>query len=226
MGWRSVFIMLVAALAGAPMLSACDTVEGTLGRTVRGSGQVVSESRDVHDFTGVALAGSGTLMIEQTGTESLTIQAEDNILPLLTSNVSSGTLRLGTRSNTRIISTQPIVYHLTVKDLNSIMVAGSADTAAPNLQAATLTVVISGSGNVTVGGAAETQDIQISGSGAYSANDLESKAVKAVVSGSGDIIVRVSDTLDATVSGSGSIAYIGDPTVQSRVSGSGTITKR
>ncbi|MGH8896916.1 MAG: head GIN domain-containing protein [Egibacteraceae bacterium] len=226
MRWRSLSGMLVAALAGVPTLAACDTVGGALGPTVRGSGQVASEARDVRDFTGVAVAGSGTLMIEQTGTESLTIQAEDNILPLLTSDVSNGTLRLGTRSNTRIISTQPIRYRLTVKNLDSIMVAGSADTSAPNLKAATLTVVISGSGNVTVGGAADTQDVQISGSGAYSAKDLESKAVRARVSGSGDIVVRASDTLDATVSGSGSITYSGDPTVQSRVSGSGTITKR
>jgi len=215
--------MLITALAGTSMFTACVMVSGEM---VRGSGRVVSERRDVHDFTGVALAGIGTLMIEQTGTESLTIEAEDNILPLLTSEVSNGVLRLGTRNNTSIASTKPIIYHLTVKDLNNITVSGSGDVTVPDLKVTTLEGVVSGSGNVTVGGAVDTQHIKISGSGTYQAEDLESKEAEVVVSGSGDAVVRVSDTLDATVSGSGSIAYIGNPTVTERISGSGTITKQ
>jgi predicted small secreted protein len=218
MRWRFIPIMLIAALVGASMLTAC--------ATTRGSGRVVSESRDVSSFTAVELAGIGTLMIEQTGTESLVIEAEDNILPVLTSDVSSGILRLGKRNDTSIAPTKPIIYHLTVKDLNSIRISGSGEVVAPNLEVTTLTVDISGSGNATVGGTADTQQIQISGSGRYMAEDLETKAVKATASGSGDVVVRVSDTLDATISGSGSIAYIGDPTVSEHITGSGTITKR
>jgi hypothetical protein len=218
MRWRSMLIMLTAALVGASMLAAC--------AMIRGSGRVVSESRDVGDFTAVELAGIGTLRIEQTGIESLVIEAEDNILPMLTSDVSSGTLHLGKRGNTNIAPTKPIIYHLTVKDLNSIRISGSGEVVAPNLEVTMLTVDISGSGNATIGGTADTQDIQISGSGRYMAEDLETKTVKATTSGSGDVVVRVRDTLDATISGSGSITYIGDPTVSEHITGSGTITKR
>lgn len=224
MRWRPVFVVLVSGLA----LTGCAAVEVTAARstTVRGSGHVVSEPREVRDFTGVVLAGIGELTIEQTGTESLTIQAEDNILPLLTSDVSSGTLRLGTRSNTSITTTEPIIYRLTVKDLDSLTVSGSGDATALDLQTGAFTVDVSGSGNVTVGGTATTQDVSISGSGTYTAEDLASNAAEVTISGSGNAVVRVSETLDATISGSGSVAYIGDPAVSQRVSGSGTITRR
>ena len=210
-------------LSMMPLFTACIVVSSDMAR---GSGRVVSEARDVRDFTAVALEGTGKLMIEQTGAESLTIEAEDNILPLLTSDVSGGTLRLGTRSNTFVAPTKPIVYRLTVKNLEDIGVSGSDDVIAPNLTASTLTIGISGSGDVTIGGTTDRQDITVSGSGTYSAEDLESKTANVQVSGSGDVILRVSEALDASVSGSGSIAYIGDPTVTQQISGSGEITKR
>jgi hypothetical protein len=49
------------------------------------------ESRQVSGFTKIELSGSGELKIEQTGTESLTISAEDNVLPKITSEVSDNT---------------------------------------------------------------------------------------------------------------------------------------
>jgi hypothetical protein len=64
-------------------------------------------------FTKVELSGTGELPIEKTGTESLTISAEDNILPRLTSKVSGDTSILGTKPNTTIVTTKPITYSLT-----------------------------------------------------------------------------------------------------------------
>jgi Putative auto-transporter adhesin, head GIN domain len=60
----------------------------------QGFGQIGNESRQVSGFSKVELNGSGELTIEQTGTESLTISAEDNLLPKLSSEVSGDTLVL------------------------------------------------------------------------------------------------------------------------------------
>jgi hypothetical protein len=64
---------VVLALLAVLLLAGCTIT--------RGSGQLSSESRQVSGFTKVELSGSGELKIEQTGTESLTISAEDNVLP-------------------------------------------------------------------------------------------------------------------------------------------------
>jgi len=173
----------------------------------------------------VDLEAFGELKIERTGRESLTIEAEDNILPLLSSDVSDGVLQLGNKANVSFIGVKPITYRLTVKDLDSITVSGAGRVTAPNLRTGTFTVAISGAGNITVDGVADRQDVEISGAGAYMAEDLESKAAEVTVTGPGSAVVRVSDTLDATISGVGSIQYLGNPTVNRRVTGIGVITK-
>ena len=151
----------------------------------RGSGQVATESRPVNGFSKVELSGTGELTIEKTGTESLSISAEDNLLPRLTSEVSGGTLTLGTEPNTSIVPTQPITYSLTVKDLTGLAVSGSGNIQVANLTTAALSIKISGSGTITAGGTADDQDLEISGSGHYRAEQLTSKTVKAAISGSG-----------------------------------------
>jgi hypothetical protein len=69
-----------------------------------GSGNVISESRSVTDFTGVELSGSGKLIIEQSDVESLTITADDNLLPDLTAEVRDSRLLLGTKKVTQDVS--------------------------------------------------------------------------------------------------------------------------
>ena len=109
----------LALLAVVLLVTACSVT--------RGSGQLTTESRPVSGFTKVELSGTGELTIEKTGTESLSISAEDNLLPRLTSEVSNGTLSLGTEPNTTIVPTKPITYSVTVKDLNGLAVSGSGN---------------------------------------------------------------------------------------------------
>ena len=209
----------LALLTVALLLAACSVT--------RGSGQLASESRPVTGFTKVELSGTGELTIEKTGTESLAISAEDNLLPLLTSEVSGDTLVLGTKRNTEIVTTKPINYALTVKDLTGLTLSGSGNIRVSNLSTTRLTTKISGSGTITASGTADDQDLDISGSGRYQADQLASKTVNAGISGSGTASVLVSDALDVRISGSGTLTYTGDPTrLTQDVSGSGKLIKQ
>jgi hypothetical protein len=208
--WRVVLAMLTVML-----LAACSIT--------RGSGQITSESRQVSGFSKVELSGSGELTIEQTGTESLTISAEENLLPKLTSEVSDDTLVLRSTSNAKIIPTQPIKYSLTVKDLSGLAVSGSGSVTMSKLATAALSTNISG----TASGTADQQDLKISGSGRYQAEQLTSKTVKVDMSGSGVASVHASDALDLHMSGSGTLTYTGDPKqVTQQISGSGKVIKK
>src|SRR5579859_3693921 len=90
-----------------------------------GSGEVVSEKRDVRDFDSVRLSGSGTIFITQTGEESLSIEAEESILPLLTSEVHGHQLELGVRHGVNIAPRASIHYYLTVRDLRGLAITGA-----------------------------------------------------------------------------------------------------
>jgi hypothetical protein len=174
----------------------------------------------------VAVHGIGTLSIRQTGSESLTIEADDDVLPLLGSEVQGGRLVLGPKPNTTIQARTPIRYTLTVKTLRALDVSGAAAVEATDLRLPALQVTLSGSGEATLAGTVDRQEIQLTGSGVYHGDGLESAAATVRVSGSGEAVVRVRDTLDAQVSGSGTVEYLGDPTVTQRVSGAGSIRHR
>jgi hypothetical protein len=107
------------------------------------------------------------------------------VLPKITSEVSDGTLILGSKSNAEIIPTKPISYSLTVKDLTGLAVSGSGSVTMSKLATPALSTDISGSAAITASGTADDQDLKISGSGRFEAEQLRSKTVKVDMSGSG-----------------------------------------
>jgi hypothetical protein len=165
------------------------------------------------------------MTIQQTGTESLSVTAEDNILPLITTTVSGQTLRIGGPSGVIVRPTRGVTYALTVKDLKDLTLSGAGNITVNGIQTDTLRVVLSGAGKLTISGTAPRQEVTLSGAGAYEADNLASNTASVTVSGTGSARVKVRDTLDATVSGVGSIVYLGDPAVTQHVTGAGSVTK-
>ncbi len=211
-------------VAGVVGLAGCG-LGAITGGGITGSGNLKTEVRQVSNFTQVDFSQVGTLTIEQTGVEGLTITADDNILPILTSDVSNGVLHLGAKDNQDYSTQKPITYLLSVKTLTGLTLSGAGSTQARNLDAQTMTVTMSGAGSATLQGKANDQQVTVSGVGSYDGSEFATKTAKATVSGVGSAIVNASDTLDATVSGVGSIEYIGNPKVTSHVSGVGTVKK-
>jgi hypothetical protein len=211
-------LALGVVLVIACLLTACTVITG--------SGRVATEDREVSGFTRVDLAGNGEVTVTQGEAESLTVEADDNVLPALTSEVSDSTLKLGTKQGTTVRSTTPIRYRVTVKDLTGISLSGSGSFTAQNIDVRALRVDISGSGMATIGGAADEQDIRLSGSGRYEAAELRSQRVTAAISGSGEVAVAVSGELTVDISGSGTVTYSGDPKINQSISGSGRLIKK
>jgi hypothetical protein len=199
---------------------------GCFGPTVTGSGKVVTEPRNVAGFSAVSLDGSGRLVVEQTGTESLTVTGDDNLLPYIETKVSGHTLTLGETSGTNISPSKDIVFKLTVKTLDNIGISGSGAADVKSLQGTNLKIDISGSGEISADGAEDDLNVDISGSGRLRGDTLRSKRARVDISGSGRAALAVSEKLDANVSGSGTIEYVGDPQVHQDISGSGSVRKR
>jgi hypothetical protein len=203
-----------AATAAAPTSTAAPTSGGA------------GERREVRGFSGVELTSFGDLQIEQTGTESLTIEAAPDVLPQLTSEVSGGVLRLGVAPGATIRATTPVVYRLTVAALDSVAVSGAGDVTASNLQADRLTAGISGAGDMTLSGTVDSQVVTISGTGEYDGENLQSATAEIAVDGAGDAVVRVSSRLDVTIRGVGSVEYIGNPQLSQSIEGTGSVEQR
>jgi hypothetical protein len=194
------------------------------GDDVQGSGTLITESRSASGFDEIVVLGSGTVRVAVTGTESLTIEAEDNIMPLLTTEVRNGRLELGSEES--FSTTRGITYTITVVTLEGVEINGSGDVTADGVDAEFFDVEINGSGEVVANGSCDELSIRISGSGEYVGDGLEAVTGSVDVSGSGEALVNVSDALDVQVSGSGDVEYLGDPVVTQNVSGSGSVSRR
>jgi Putative auto-transporter adhesin, head GIN domain len=174
-------------------------------------------------FTGIALESTGDITITQGESESLSIETDDNLLPLLTSKVENGVLVLSTQDNTYLEPSQGIRYTITVKSLENLEISGSGNIDANNLALDSLSVEISGSGNIRLSGKVNSQSVDISGSGDYNGCDLQSSGSSVSISGSGDIRVAATDTLSIDISGAGDVTYLGNPEVSQDISGVGDI---
>ena len=218
-------VVSLAAAALLPVVAAW-LVGCNLGApAVRGSGVVQTEHRDATGFTEIRLSGSGQVDVRHGDADSVTVEAEDNILPLLETRVRDGRLTLGTKPNVSINPTRPIRYHVTVKRLTAIGVSGSGRFVVEGLDTSRLTADISGSGSATLSGRADALELTISGSGDYDASRLASKSATVTISGSGNATVNAAERVEANVSGSGSVRYLGNPSVDQQVSGSGSVRR-
>jgi hypothetical protein len=103
------------------LVSACGMVP-TLG-----SRNLVSEPRNVTGYDRVEVSGGGSLDILQDGTESLTVETDDNIMLFVTSEVRGGTLFLGLDSNLHSLLPSRLHFTLHVKDMSGIKTSGSWD---------------------------------------------------------------------------------------------------
>jgi hypothetical protein len=216
--WAPIAAILLLTLS----LSACTISLPDIAVT-QGSGTEKTETRAVSGFTGVTLKGIGTLNIRQTGTESLTITTDDNLLPLLTSTVSNGVLELGAKDRTIPRPTNGVTWNVTVKNLSSVTLTGAGTVNVQDVNTTSLASRISGAGTMNLSGKTNSQSISVSGAGNYSGRNLSSTNATVSISGAGNAAVNVSGTLDATVSGAGAVTYYGTPAVTQHISGTGVV---
>lgn len=89
------------------------------------------------------------MYIEQGEEFSLSIEADDNILPLLDVQVEQGALILRTEPDVTQLQFETIIYRMTLPELSMIDLSGSADIHVEEFDADSLNININGSGDVT-----------------------------------------------------------------------------
>lgn len=222
----SLFVALIIMLA--TFLAACSmTLNGTgVAETVSGSRNVVSETREVSGFTAVSLQGAGAVIIDQTGSELLTITADDSFLPYLVTEVRRGTLYIRVEEQAVFTNVTELTFHINATALNSVELSGAGSVSVSHLDAENWRASLPGAGSITVSGRAAAQTVTLTGAGNYQAADLESQEATIRSSGAGMAVVRVSDKLDVTIDGLGTVEYIGNPTVTQTINGLGRVSQR
>ncbi len=220
-------VAIVAFLLGGvtvALLYQLDVFGGTSDSSTTGSGVAETEIRNVPAFDSVELAGGNNVVIRVGGDQSVVVEADDNLLGRVTTKVLSGTLVIGNTPG-GFTTKSPMSVVVTIPRLSELTLAGGGNIVVDDVRAESLTVTLSGGGNLTASGAARSLRLTLSGSGNIWFTGLVADDVDAVLSGSGNMLVTATKSLEASIPGSGSIAYAGNPPhVTKSVTGSGAIT--
>jgi hypothetical protein len=145
-------LRIAAVLSSLLLLAACNWSDTYGGPTIKGSGNLKTETRVVEKFTAIVISGSANLEIEQTGEESLELTVDDNLLPLFTTEVRDGTLFIGVAEGKRLTwSGKGPRIKVTVRELRSKS-AVRASVKATKLDTDSLSISISGAGSASIAG--------------------------------------------------------------------------
>ena len=225
-------IILVAGLALLASVLGCSADLGDWGfQMVTGDGNVVSEDRDVSGFSSVALAGWGKLHIETGETEALRIEADQNLLEYIETDVEDGQLEIRHRRRTVLRPGATIHYYLTVRTLEAVRVSGAGDVDVPDLSGSRFAVRISGAGNVDIAALeAEGLDVDITGAGSVHVENLNADRLEVEISGAGDFSVLAGEVRVQEIGISGGGNYqakdLQSSETEVRLSGLGNATVR
>ena len=195
---------------------------------VQGSGVEATEIRELEAFHKIELACSGDVDVTIGSPQEVIITGDDNIVPLLTTEISGGCLTID--SEKRYRSKLGIKVKVVVAKLDELEISGSGDVKAGAIEGDSFEGSISGSGSLKlVSFSGLSCQTRIGGSGSIENGKLEGEELKAKVSGSGSLKVSGQVTiLEAGVGGSGNVnlSELTSQTAVAKVSGSGSIHVR
>jgi hypothetical protein len=238
-----------AALLSAAVLISRDVAAFTVrveGDPVAGSGRALEENRQLTGFKMLRVDGEVDVALTAADAETVSVRADDNIVPLIETRVEDGVLRVGVRGGAALNSRNRVVVKVSFRDLASISVYGAGDVAVDRVRGPIFETSLYGSGNVTVdridgadavallltgsgnfqaGGGARSLGALVRGSGDVRAGQLQVREAAVRIMGSGDVTVHAVDRLEVEIHGSGDVRYRGQPQLIRRIRGSGSVVQ-
>lgn len=237
-------LRFIASLSFAMLLLAPFAGHAQRSEEVSGNGNIKKEKRNASAAVDeISTSGKFKVYITQGNTPSIEVEADENLLPYIETEISGDELQLHPKRGYNIKPSKDIVVRVTVKELESLSGSGTSGfytqgavkgdklevamsgrgDAELDLQYNKLEIGISGTGKAKLKGRADEAEIAISGSGDVDAPAMQSQKMEVSISGAGSAYVNASKKLDVAVSGSGNVKYKGAASVSQAISGKGKI---
>jgi Putative auto-transporter adhesin, head GIN domain len=215
------------------------------GPAINGSGKIITEKRNTGNFTGVSTSSSIDVDVKIGNTYEVVVEADDNVLQYVRTEVVGGVLKVGYKDNISLRNADVTVHviaptleklsasssgHITVdgvlanvqkidlKATSSAEIEAAVD--APNIEADA-----NSSGTITLKGRTQNFRVEVSSSAQIEAYDLLSETTIAQASSSGTANVHASVKLNGQASSSGLVRYRGGAAVTKAESSAGNVEK-
>jgi hypothetical protein len=213
---------------------------------IAGNGNVTTEERDAEEtFTMIKASEGLDVYITQSETASIEVEADENIISLIATDIRNGVLVIHTEKNIgrckskkvrvslprieRIVATSGAdVYSTQTLVVENIEVkSNSGADIKIEVEAEHVTCSTSSGADIKIAGTADSLTADASSGSDIQARDLEVRDCDASASSGADVTVTVSDKLIANSSSGGDVHYYGNPeSVSKNKSVSGGVHKK
>lgn len=226
MGKPRLFMALFVVALLAVVLAGCQVIsEGT----IRGSGNVEIETREVGDFARVSVCCGMQLVFTQADETSLAIEAEDNLLPRIDDRMNGDTLVIefdqSSSTSFSYQATRPVRVIVSGPTIHGFRVSGSGRVEAGNLSTeADFDLELSGgSQGVLQNLSAGTLTAELSGGSSLEMDELRAGQVTLDFSGGsrGQLATLSGDRLAVGLSGNSRLSVAGGEVATQRLDLSG-----
>jgi hypothetical protein len=218
-------------------------VEGITG--IKGNGNVLSEDRTItNDFNEIKVQQGINLYLTQSNTTKINVEADENILDLLITEVKNNELKIYFEKNVYRAKARNV--YLTTNDISKINTSSGASVKSENTLIVNSLDLDSSSGSsikiyvnsdevssstssgasIKIYGKTNYFLANASSGSSIDADELKSKEATAQASSGANINLNVSDKLTASASSGGDIDYEGNPTkIKKDTSSGGSVSK-
>lgn len=227
-----ILIFIVAIIVGVFFVNlfsfgrgAGKLISFSVGSRIKGSGVPGSEVRAVRDFRGIDVGGVFQVEVTAGKEYSVQVQADDNLLPHIRTEVEHGILQIETAEG--IKSENPLRVIVTAPDIASIEASGASMVSVTGIKRAALEVSASGKSNVKVNGETDELNVEASGASSVDTESLKTQTASVDSSGASRVSVFVKSQLTSSASGASRILYSGNPaSVQKSTSGVSSVVQK
>ena len=176
---------------------------------VKGSGNVQNEKRNLADFKTIEVGGIFEVEVTAQKEFSVEVEADDNLLQYIKTEVHNGTLEISTEK--RISPKERIRVRISAPNIERLEVSGASKLSLANVKNDALRVDASGASKIKVDGETRNLEVELSGASRLDAENLKAENVSVDGSGASSASVNVSGDLKADLSGASKVTYSGNP---------------
>ncbi len=223
------FLTTLSIFIGALLVSSCNLI----GIGEKGNGNVIKQNRNVASFSKLTVNGVFHVIINQGEMEAVVVETDENLAPLITTDVKDGELTLDLKKGKNIRHSTKLNIYVTIKNIDELAIEGVNQVSSSLLKLPHLMLKsdgvgnndlqlnceifnahLSGVGSTKLSGNADSATIHNSGVGSLQAFGFIVQKLNIDNSGVGSAEVDAEQQISINNSGVGSVKHKGNATIK------------
>ena len=121
--------LLILCLIIPAVFTSCSYISG---KRVRGNGNVKTDVRSLHSFTGVHVSGNMDVYVKQDSVFSVKVEADENLFEYILAEVDGSTLEIRSKNRINLKPSRSIKIFVSGPSFNNFEASGACDIFSEN----------------------------------------------------------------------------------------------